>query len=262
MNLTIYPKLNIFLKIIGYANGFHQIQSRFVLARGALYDEMEISHAQSFILNGDFGCKKEDNLIYKAKCAMQTYLEQIGRDSKVLDYIHIEVQKSIPKGAGLGGGSADAGVFLRAVNTFLELDLADSVLLHIAQQVGADVSFFVSGFTSANAYGNGDCIESFDENLPTFEIYTPPLFCDTKKIYQTYADSIIAHKRTYSAPVEQWLQLSSTELLALGHTKSVMNDLFTSAVTLYPALQDIAQTLGDEWYFSGSGSSFFKIAKA
>lgn len=267
MHILIYPKLNIFLKIIGFQAGFHQLQSRFVLAQGGLYDEMYISTSNAFALKGDFGCALEDNLIYKAKCALEHYLHAHNKPTKALDSIKVEVLKRIPKGAGLGGGSGNAGAFLKAINTFLSLGLTQNALLDIAKGVGADVAFFASGVQSANVRGRGEIIESTNtesanETSLDYEIYTPSVFCDTKKVYQYYADSIKANKRAYSEPVKDWFKLSSKALLEQHKDRAEMNDLFLSALKAYPALLDVARNLGQEWYFSGSGSSFFRLKKA
>ncbi|WP_334082934.1 4-(cytidine 5'-diphospho)-2-C-methyl-D-erythritol kinase [Helicobacter typhlonius] len=257
MICKIYPKLNIFLKVIGYENGFHQLNSRFVRAYGNLYDEMEIRTHSCFVLLGDFGCAVEDNLIFKAKCALQEYLASLGKGADILETIKVEVQKSIPQGAGLGGGSANAGEFLRVINEMGELNLSDKELMGIAQGIGADVSFFASGEESANVSGKGEKIEAFMESSALYEIHTPKLFCDTTKVYQAYADFIHKCKAKYSTPTKEWFKLTSRELLGQSHSREVMNDLFLSAVSVYPVLQEIAQELGSEWYFSGSGSSFF-----
>lgn len=259
MSYIIYPKLNIFLKIIGHDGSYHQLCSRFVLAKGALYDEMELSKSQSFTLKGDFGCDMEENLIFKAKCALKAYLLAHTKEAERLESLRVEVQKSIPKGAGLGGGSANAGVFLRAVNEFLALGLKESELLAIARDIGADVSFFASGESSANVSGRGEQIEPFIESPLFYEIYTPPIFCDSTKVYQRYATLIKERCISYSNPPQEWLSSQSAHLLSLGIPKEEMNDLFSPAIALYPALKDIASELGSEWYFSGSGSSFFRL---
>lgn len=259
MVFRIYPKLNIFLKIIGYQDGYHQINSRFVKAYGEIYDEMEIKAHSHFVLKGNFNCAMEDNLIFKAKCAMQKFLSTQEKKVQDLESLHIEVQKAIPQGAGLGGGSANAGVFLRAVNEFLALGLKEGELMQIAQSVGSDVSFFASGAASANVRGRGEDIESFVESPLNYDIYTPNIFCDTAKVYQRYASAIKSQGITYSTPTNEYFKLTSKELLDRGETKEVMNDLFVSATFIYPMLKDIARELGDKWYFSGSGSSFFKL---
>lgn len=259
MNFKIYPKLNIFLKIVGYKGGYHQLQSRFVVAYGDIYDEMEISSHSHFVLKGNFDCDMQDNLIYKSKCVIKDFLRQNGKDTKGLESIKIEVQKYIPKGAGLGGGSADAGAFIRAINTFLNLGLEYNTLMDLAKDVGSDVSFFVSGADSANVCGKGEIVEHFAESPLEYEIHTQPLFCDTKLVFAHYADSIKRGRRTYSESKHEWFALTSDTLLGFSKTREYMNDLFESATSVYPSIKDISYELGDGWYFSGSGSSFFRL---
>ncbi len=259
--IKIYPKLNIFLKILGHKDGFHQIHSRFVLAKGELYDEMNITHYSCFTLQGDFDCEEKDNLIYKAKCVLQDFLDIQGQKTavKAIECVKIEVQKSIPKGAGLGGGSGNAGAFLIGVNNFFGLGLSQKQLMAVGEKIGADVAFFVSGEESANVSGKGQYIQSLNEKPLQYSIYTPPhIFCDTTKVYKCYADSIKAHKRSYSTPANEWFAKTSLELLSNHFSKSTLNDLYESACEIYPHLRDIAQELGEGWYFSGSGSSFFR----
>lgn len=259
MIVQIYPKLNIFLKIIGHKEGFHQLNSRFVQARNGLCDVMELKVHSTFVLKGDFGCSLEENLIFKAKCAMRDFLTLQGKNTQRLESLQVEVQKSIPQGAGLGGGSANAGAFLRAANVLCEYGLSENELIHIAQKVGADVSFFASGAQSANVCGRGENIESFAESPTYYEIHTPDVFCDTKKVYQCYAKAIKNRTLTYSAPTYEWFRLTSKDLLCKKEPREAMNDLFVSATLEYPALKSIARELGSEWYFSGSGSSFFRL---
>lgn len=269
MYLKVYPKLNIFLKIIGKeevgAGGYHLIQSRFALGLGSLYDEMSLRHAQHFRLQGNFGCDTESNLIYKAKCTLQEWLNTNHRYShaKQLEFCHIEVQKNIPQGAGLGGGSANAGAYLCAVNTMFNLGLQTKELLNIAAHIGADVSFFVSQEDEANVSGRGEIIESIhhlpSKQKPKYEIYTPPIFCDTRKVYARYAHFIQTKKQIYSTNTTSWLALSTQDFFAQHIAREEANDLFYSACDIYPNLLLVANELGNQWYFSGSGSSFFRI---
>ena len=235
------------------------LNSRFVLAQGSLYDEMCITQKDSFCIKGDFGCEIQENLIFKAKFVLSEYLSQQGRETLGLESLHIEVQKRIPQGAGLGGGSANAGTFLRGANEFLSLGLREDELVGIAKHIGADVSFFASGLMSANVSGKGDRIESMQESVLECEIYTPSLFCDTKSVYKAFADSIRDKSRQYSLPTTRWFCMESKEILESQPDVAELNDLFESACVCYPYLKEVADELGQGWYFSGSGSSFFKL---
>lgn len=259
MTFRVYPKVNIFLKIVGFEAGFHMLNSRFILAQGSLYDEMCITQKDSFCIKGDFGCEIQENLIFKAKCVLSEYLSQQGKMTLALESLHIEVQKRIPQGSGLGGGSANAGAFLRGVNELLSLGLNQNELVGIAQHIGADVSFFASGLRSANVSGKGERLESMQEDVLECEIYTPNLFCDTKRVYKAFADSIRDKSRQYSLPTTRWFCMESKEILESQPDVAEPNDLFESACVCYPSLKDVAKELGKGWYFSGSGSSFFRL---
>lgn len=261
--MRIDPKINIFLKIIGKNGGFHSLISRFVRVSGTLYDEMEVRSFSHFKIEGNFDCSLEDNLIFKAKQALGEFLAFKGKSPKILESFKIIVQKHIPAGAGLGGGSANAGAFLNAMNRLLELQLSQNELIHIGMRVGSDVGFCASGLKSANVRGRGEIIESFEEENINLSIHTAPFACDTAKVYQIYADCINAQKHAYSEIPNEWLYQKSIDILKanthLPDSKQLLNDLYMPACEVYPALKDISENLGEGWFLSGSGSSFFKV---
>ena len=273
-----YPKVNVFLKIIGIdARGYHLLDSRFCLARGALKDTICIKTANTFSLKGNFTCSMEDNTIYKALHSLKQYLESSGRahEVKKLENLSIEVEKNIPTGAGLGGGSSDAGALLWHLNEeFFSLSMSE--LYEVGARVGADVCFFLSRQESANVYGVGEVIEAFEEEALEFEIYTPPIACDTKKVYEEYDRGVREAQKQKSVGLcgadlihggslmdrdyhyKQFAMESSAKILARGEREE-LNDLYAPALRAYPALKDHALILGKEWFFSGSGSSFFRL---
>ncbi|PAF48023.1 4-(cytidine 5'-diphospho)-2-C-methyl-D-erythritol kinase [Helicobacter sp. 12S02634-8] len=257
MIFEVFPKLNIFLKIVGFRGSYHKIFSRFVLAQGEVKDYIAIKSGSGFSLKGDFGCEQAQNLIYRAILALKGFLDARGKDTHLLDTLHIEVQKGIPKGAGLGGGSADAGVCLQKINEMFALGLSADALRLIGSKVGADVAFFTSGFESANVFGIGEILEKFDEKSAAFEIFVPDIFCDTRVVYAQY-DMMFGKKPLPSADFLQQKNKPSIEFLS-AYQREELNDLFCAALMAYPALKEIHQDLGSEWFFSGSGSSFFRL---
>lgn len=257
MIFDVFPKLNIFLKILGFKGSYHQIFSRFVLAKGEIKDIIEIKSADHFSLRGDFGCPKEDNLIYLSVVALENFLKAQGKQFSMLKTLSIEVQKGIPKGAGLGGGSADAGMCLREINKFFDLGLDGDALRLVGSKIGADVAFFTSGFTSANVSGVGEILEKFDESDYDFEIFTPDIFCDTAIVYNQY-DKMLQEGILSLNSCFEGSNKCSDEFLSF-YERSSLNDLFYPAIRAYPALGDIHKELGKEWFFSGSGSSFFRL---
>jgi 4-diphosphocytidyl-2-C-methyl-D-erythritol kinase len=248
-----YAKVNIFLKITGTRGIYHEIISRFMLVK-SLYDELSLKKkdTKEFQIEGEFSCSTQQNTIYKAYKAL---LERTS--SKELEILmqnySVVVKKSIPAFAGLGGGSSDAATYLKMCNEILDLGLSDKELATIGVSVGADVPFFIYGYDSANVGGIGEIVENFDEELLEIESYTPRVEISTPKVYQTYRkdffapickDEVVTLKKTLSKDILKNL------------TPKEANDLFAPALQAYP---ELAQYQKEDYFFSGSGSSFFRM---
>lgn len=250
--MKIFPKLNVFLNVLPPdSNKMHPIFSRFVLSKGDLYDEMEVRfEADRFEILGDFDFPMQENLIFKAKEELKKAFPLLAKE---MESIQVEVQKKIPQGSGLGGGSANAGAFLLCVGK--QFGILKEDLMKIAPRIGSDVSFFVSEYTSANVSGVGEKIEECFE-INTYEIFTPPFHCQTKAVYEAFD----AFSPSPSSLKSDFFHFSSMDLLK-NHSKEELNDLYLPAIKIYPKLAEIARDLGDQWFFSGSGSSFFRISQ-
>ena len=278
MIIRSYPKVNICLKITGFLGDYCEIASRFMLLKSAnLYDTIEISQSENFKIEGNFDCKMNDNTIFRAKEALKAFLESksdlkdSSQDStnrteswqsiiKSLDNFHIKVDKKIPAFAGLGGGSSNAASYILAMNEILELNLTPKDLAQIAKRVGADVGFFVSGFSSANVFGVGENVEFFNEKALELEIVTPPIQCSTKAVYDEYraikAKELKANKEAQFFSDKRTLFELDSATLMQKYSVDFLNDLYAPACKIYPQLAEFAK---DGYFFSGSGSSFFKI---
>ncbi len=247
-------KVNIFLKITGRRGDYHEILSRFMLVE-QLHDLLYFFPKESpeFVIDGTFACATEQNTIYKAYRALleatgSAALEQLMRSHGV------GVNKHIPAFAGLGGGSSDAATFLKMCNEVLHMGLGSSELAEIGAKVGADVPFFVYGYPSANVSGIGEIVEPFDEVPLSIETRTPAIEISTPAVYKRFREGYYKE-----LPAERYDYFAQTESAALLQALSAdeANDLFEPALSLYPALKEHFR---HGWFFSGSGSSFFKIA--
>jgi len=251
-------KVNIFLKIVGYERGYHQIVSRFVRLEN-LKDKMwcEPGTAHAFDIAGDFSCPIEQNTIYKAYRALVDYKPE----KKIVSFFRehrIKVYKTIPAFAGLGGGSSNAATFLKMANEILDLKLHTEELATIGEKVGADVPFFVSGYKSANVMGFGQIVQEFHDDVPELETVTPPdIQCSTVAVFQAYRKHFAATMASNKGAAERLARMTSRELLEKGRPGE-LNDLFPAALKLYPELYHNNET---DLFFSGSGSSFFRIKK-
>lgn len=253
-----YAKVNIFLKITGRRNEYHEIVSRFMRVHD-LYDELSFvskknveAKVNEFKIIGDFECTTQQNTIYKAYVALKEATQSKALEELMRSYA-VAVEKHIPAFAGLGGGSSDAATYLKMCNEVLHLGLSLNELAQIGLHVGADVPFFIYGYESANVSGIGEVVEAFEEPPLSFEIYTPAVRISTPKVYKAYRKDFYNPIDGFQA--EALKKTSSLDILAKSDAKEA-NDLFAPALQEYP---DLAQHYKEGYYFSGSGSSFFKI---
>ncbi len=254
MHYQAPAKINIFLKIVGIRGNYHELLSRFVRV-SSLYDSLWFEPKRSsepFELVGNFDCKIEDNTLYKAYTALckQGFSKEVGA---VMAELSLHVKKSIPTGAGLGGGSSDSATFLKMLNEQARLNLTCKELMEIGSRVGADVSFFASEALSANVSGIGEVVETYQEDALSIEVFTPKIACHTGKVYQTYREYFLQTMNKKLA--DRMLSQPSSELLKTFLMEE-LNDLYAPAFKLYPELSLYAK---EGWFFSGSGSSFFRI---
>ena len=237
-----YAKINLFLKIEGYKDGYHQLNSRFMKVKD-LYDEIEFKKG-TFNIIGDFNCTVRDNTIFKAYHRLITYFPDIR------DYFidkQIVVTKNIPEMAGLGGGSSNAATFLRMVNEDSGLNLDLDRLARIGAEIGSDVPFFIYDFDVANVYGRGEIVKKYDEEAIEVEIGVPPIECSTPEVFKMYREK-------YFNPQKSNFDEIPTKELLTTKTPEELNDLLRPALALYGDLFKYK----DFGFFSGSGSAFFK----
>ncbi len=248
MTIKSYAKVNIFLKIVGTRDNYHELISRFMRVEN-LYDtisfEKKETEANEFELIGNFGCKLEQNTIYKA-------YKLLPKNSFFNSY-KVVVEKNIPEFAGLGGGSSNAAAFLNLSNEVLKLEFSKDTLSQMGAKIGADVPFFIYNYPSANVSGIGEIVEEFDEEPLTIETITPKIECDTAKVYQKYRSDYLDSIDLEFA--QKLSKLSSSEILENYGAKE-LNDLFPPCLDIYKELADYKKP---NWFFSGSGSTFFKV---
>lgn len=184
-----YAKLNLTLDILGKReDGYHDLKS--VMQTISLYDwiEMDIGTGRPWTLS----CSREGipcderNLAWKAAAL---YCETVGVDP---DGIAIRMEKNIPSGAGMGGGSADAAAVLRILNRHYGDRLSMEALADLGAKVGSDVPFCVIGGT-VMCEGRGEVMRRLPDMpscvilgcKPEFSVSTPVLFrkIDSVAIY-------------------------------------------------------------------------------
>ena len=253
--IKAFAKINLYLKITGFSDGYHTIESRF-LRVDDLYDTISFTpcECESFTIDGMNNVELTNNTIYKAFIALNNF----NGNSDVLDFFHhhkVVVNKQIPTLAGLGGGSSDAASFLMLTNKVCNLNIDTPALALIGSKVGADVPFFVYNYKIANVSGFGEIIEPFEEEDIEVELFTPDFGCDTAVVYKAFKEHFL--KNINPESFKHWTKLKFTDILEeTSWNRSLLNDLYQAAVAAYPVLENQKDK---KWFFSGSGSTFFKL---
>ena len=150
MEVNAYAKINLTLEVLGRrADGYHEVRT--VLQTVGLADRLHVELAPDL----EVKCSVpelvgEGNLVWRAA-------DMLRRAAGTEKGASIRLEKHIPIGMGLGGGSSDAAATLKALNHLWELDLDETGLHSIAASLGSDVPFFLRGGT-ALGQGRGEVI--------------------------------------------------------------------------------------------------------
>lgn len=147
-------KVNLHLRVYGRrSDGFHGLLSLFQAV--SLCDAIvvrSLKSTDSIKIEGDFDCSPEETTVYRAAAAYRRAAECGGG-------LSIRVDKAIPAGAGLGGGSSDAAAVLLALQTLYGVKLGTDRLSLLGAEIGSDVPFFFQG-GAALVSGRGETVEA------------------------------------------------------------------------------------------------------
>ena len=169
-------KLNLFLHITGRReNGYHELQSIFQIID--LYDWLEFTPIElnEIQINGLNNVDLQQNLIFKATEILKPY-------AKKPTGLNISIEKNIPMGAGLGGGSSNAATTLIVVNKLWQCGLTIEQLADLGVKLGADVPIFVHGL-NAWAEGIGEHLTFIDLDQKKFIVLKPDCFISTQLLF-------------------------------------------------------------------------------
>ncbi|MDY7019147.1 MAG: 4-(cytidine 5'-diphospho)-2-C-methyl-D-erythritol kinase [Chloroflexota bacterium] len=180
--LTFYApaKVNLVLEVMGkYDNNHNYHRIRSISQTINLCDVLSFQTGEEILLKCHEPELQQDNLVVKAAELLR---EVTGYDKGA----QIELQKHIPWGVGLGGGSSDAAATLLALNELWESGLSNSELVNVASRLGSDVPLFLYGGT-ALVEGKGENITPLPSlSLTWFVILLPPLPKIPQKTAQMY----------------------------------------------------------------------------
>lgn len=179
LTLTSPAKLNLFLHITGRrADGYHTLQTLFQLLDYG--DTLRFREADTLTLTPDIaGVPQPDNLIVRAARLLQ-------RETGCRRGAAIELDKRLPLGGGIGGGSSNAATTLLALNALWDLRLSLAELAALGLQLGADVPVFVRG-RSAWAEGVGEALQPVELTARNYLILVPRCHVSTALIFSQQA---------------------------------------------------------------------------
>lgn len=247
--MIVFPnaKINIGLNVVERrADGYHNLETVFYPVK--IYDALEVvlSDKLEFTSSGiSIPGNAEGNLCLKA-------YHLIKKDFD-LPPVNIHLHKNIPIGAGLGGGSADAGFFIKLLNEVCEIGLSTEAMQNYARKLGADCAFFI-GNKPVFAFEKGDQFEQLELNLSAYflVLVMPPIHVSTAEAYGGVRPKPSKNtlKSALKLPVEEWENL-------------VKNDFEESVFQHHPEILVVKEALYQQGAIyaamSGSGASVFGI---
>ncbi len=189
MLLTASAKINLWLRVLRRReDGFHEIDTRMLSLD--LADTLTLERTGDAPGTVGFTCSDPTLPTDGANLARQALDRLAAHTGAPLPGLRLHLQKAIPHGAGLGGGSSDAAAVLRGANDVCGLGLSIEALGAIAAGLGSDVSFFLHG-GAADCRGRGELVTpvpDFSPRLPLL-LAKPPFPVPTPWAYQQWRDS-------------------------------------------------------------------------
>ena len=249
-NCLAPAKLNLFLHVTGRrADGYHLLQSVFqLLDHGdrlhfTLRDDGQLRRMNPFP-----GVSEEDDLVLRAARLLKKHAAEAQKGVAAAANLgaDITLEKQLPLGGGLGGGSSDAATTLIALNHLWQLGFSRQELMQLGLQLGADVPFFLFG-QNAFAEGIGEQLQAVETPDCWYVVIEPGVMVPTPAIFSA-KDLTRDSKRVTIA------DFSSSRTSRFGK-----NDLQAVAARLYPAIADAITWLSayGEARMTGSGACVF-----
>ena len=244
-------KLNLFLEVLGErGDGYHELET--VMQTVTLYDELTLELASSGVRlvtdSPDVPHTRENLAVRAAELLLEHARRRLGAT--------IRLEKRIPVGAGMGGGSSDAAAALMGLNRLWQLDLQRETLHELASRLGSDVPFFLYGGT-ALCRGRGDQIAQISGVTPfTYVVVWPRLKVSTKEVYEKLPPDLTKDLRQTKLLLRELIKGPQA-----GVFPHFFNRLESVTVQLHDSLTLLARRMTESGLagvtMTGSGSAFF-----
>ena len=255
LNIQSPAKVNLFLEVLDKReDGYFQIET--VLQCVDLHDNILIKDKQG----GDITVKvspplnitQEANIAYKAAKLIQGKAKQVSRGAEIF------IDKKIPVGRGLGGGSSNAASVLKGLNELWNLKLSSKELANLGKELGMDVPFFIYGGTCLGTE-RGEIIRPLsDFSGVSILIIWPDFPVSTAMIYKSIQSTLTKKKRSAKLMIDS-LEIEDFE----GVQKYFFNRLEDAAFEVCPSLYQFKKQINSQEIgniiMSGSGSAFFAL---
>jgi len=247
--LKSFSKINVGLKIFNRrADGYHNIHT--IFQEIDFHDNIILKKRNSgcsFNSNVDWLSNNESNLCVKA---WQCLVDRFG-----IAGINIELQKNIPPGSGLGGGSSNAACILKGLIQLYNLNISLNDLLKIASSIGADVPFFIEGGCQIGN-GIGDQLIKVGHTIKnTFLLIMPKIHISTKTTFKKFKKIL-----DYNEEKVNFANFIKKEKFLF---KFFENDFETIIVPAYPEIGQIKKKLLNHGAvfssLSGTGSTVYGV---
>ncbi len=258
MDIMAPAKLNLYLEVEGQReDGYHEIKTLF--ERVSVYDRMsvELSPAGTTIETSDPGIPTGPGSLLFDTISSFKVASGINADFSV------RIEKNIPIGAGMGGGSSDVASLLISLNRITGNRLSSDTLLEIGGSLGADVPFFLTGASFGLGTGRGDIVRTVETGPKLGHvIVNPPLQVSTKMIYDRVPGFTLTKDDAWDRILALFLGKKDPGFL----TGYLRNDLQQIALQEYRFLGDVISFLtrlgAQKALMTGSGPTIFGIFDA
>jgi 4-diphosphocytidyl-2-C-methyl-D-erythritol kinase len=220
MEIKSPAKVNLFLNI-GHKreDSFHELLS--IMVKVSLWDEIFIDESDDIIVDGPEWLPMEENLVYKAALSLKNY-------TNTDKGCRIRIDKAIPPGRGLGGGSSNCGTVLKGLNKFWGLNLDQHTLESIGGELGSDVNFFLHP-KDCIVRGRGEIVEPIDRSFEEDKyilIIDTGIHIPTKDVYKEYRNGKLTAEGELNKIIDNYRSGNWEEILR--------NDLESVVYRNYP----------------------------
>jgi len=257
LDLPAPAKLNLFLHITGRrADGYHLLQSPFILIDWADTLHLELRR-DGQLRRHDLGpaLPADDLCLRAARALQQASGTALGAD--------ISIDKQVPWGAGMGGGSSDAATVLLGLNRLWGLGWSRQRLIELATPLGADIPFFIGG-RNAWVEGIGEILTPIDWAPRWYAVVKPAPAVPTPQIFSHKGLQRSTPAATVAVFLAHDASRSNRQILSDEDSEDFgRNDLQPVAEMLCPDVARTAQWLGQRYgnsRMTGSGSAVFARA--